>query len=115
MLAVLFDGSEVPLVDTDPEASACVAPTLLGHRDPGQAKVLHEPVLADAPVAWLQRLASAGVGSAVFAPLQAQGEVLGVLNMVLIKGTRESALSQPSGISYAIPSRYVKELLDKHR
>lgn len=43
------------------------------------------------------------------------GELMGVMNMVLIKGTRESALSQPSGISYAIPSRYVKELLDKHR
>lgn len=43
------------------------------------------------------------------------GAVLGVMNMVLIKGTRESALSHPSGISYAIPSRYVKELLDKHR
>ena len=39
---VLFDGSEVALVDADPEVSACVAPTLLGHRDPGQAKVLHE-------------------------------------------------------------------------
>lgn len=44
-----------------------------------QGELLHEPVLADAPVAWLQKLASAGVGSAVFAPLQAQGEVLGVL------------------------------------
>ncbi len=33
------------------------------------------------------------------------GEVLGVVNMVFIKGSRESALSQPSGISYAIPSR----------
>lgn len=39
------------------------------------------------------------------------GEVLGVVNMVLIKGTRESALSQPSGISYAIPIRHVKDLL----
>ena len=39
------------------------------------------------------------------------GDVLGVLNMVLIKGTRESALSQPSGISYAIPIRHVKDLL----
>ncbi|WP_439115359.1 S1C family serine protease [Hydrogenophaga sp.] len=42
------------------------------------------------------------------------GELVGVMNMVLIKGTRESAMSQPSGISYAIPSRYVKALLDKH-
>ena len=41
------------------------------------------------------------------------GEVLGVLNMVLIKGTRESALSQPSGISYAIPIRHVRALLGR--
>jgi len=43
------------------------------------------------------------------------GEVLGVVNMVFIKGSRESALSQPSGISYAIPSRYVAELLEAAR
>lgn len=43
------------------------------------------------------------------------GEVLGVMNMVLIKSTGESAMSQPSGISYAIPSRYVVELLARHR
>lgn len=39
------------------------------------------------------------------------GEVLGVLNMVFVKGTRESALSHPSGISYAIPARYIQRLL----
>jgi S1-C subfamily serine protease len=33
------------------------------------------------------------------------GEVVGVVSMVLVKGTRESALSAPSGISYAIPVR----------
>ncbi|MEO6626787.1 MAG: serine protease [Burkholderiaceae bacterium] len=42
-----------------------------------------------------------------------KGEVIGVVNMVLIKGTRESALSQPSGISYAIPSRFVLQLLER--
>lgn len=42
------------------------------------------------------------------------GELVGVMNMVLIKGTRESALSQPSGISYAIPSVHVKALLERH-
>jgi len=42
------------------------------------------------------------------------GEVLGVVNMVLIKGTRESALTHPSGISYAIPSRFVRELLQRY-
>lgn len=43
------------------------------------------------------------------------GDVMGVMNMVLIKNTREAALSQPSGISYAIPSRYVQALVDRHR
>lgn len=32
------------------------------------------------------------------------GSVVGIVNMVLIKGTKESALSQPTGITYAIPS-----------
>lgn len=48
-------------------------------------------------------------GGPLFDP--STGEVLGVMNMVLIKGTRESALSQPSGIAYAIPAVHVKELL----
>lgn len=43
------------------------------------------------------------------------GTVLGVVNMVFIKGTRESALSAPSGISYAIPSKFIAELLKRHK
>jgi serine protease Do len=39
------------------------------------------------------------------------GEVVGVINMVLVKGTKESALSQPTGISYAIPARFVDALM----
>ena len=42
-----------------------------------------------------------------------KGDVLGVVNMVFIKGTRESALSQPSGISYAIPSKFVSQLIER--
>lgn len=41
----------------------------------------------------------------------ATGEVVGVVNMVLVRGTRESALSAPTGITYAIPVRFVRELL----
>ncbi len=52
-------------------------------------------------------------GGPLFDPVN--GELVGVLNMVLIKGTRESALSQPSGIAYAIPSSHVKDLLQKYR
>ena len=41
------------------------------------------------------------------------GEVIGVMNMVFIKGSKEAALSQPSGISYAIPANYLADLIDR--
>ncbi len=50
-------------------------------------------------------------GGPLFDPVT--GEVLGVVNMVFLKGTRESALTNPSGISYAIPSKFVAELLQR--
>lgn len=40
-------------------------------------------------------------------------EVIGIINKVFIKSTREAVLSDPSAISYAIPIQYVKPLL-KH-
>ena len=39
----------------------------------------------------------------------------GVVLLVLVKSTKESALSQPSGITYAVPSRHLQSLLDKAR
>ncbi len=44
----------------------------------------------------------------------ATGEVIGVINMVLVRGSKESALSQPTGITYAIPVKFVNELLERH-
>ncbi|MFA9440454.1 serine protease [Uliginosibacterium sp. sgz301328] len=52
-------------------------------------------------------------GSPMFEP--ETGEVVGILNMVFIKGTRESALSQPSGISYAVPAKYLQDLIKAAR
>ena len=52
-------------------------------------------------------------GSPVFDP--ASGEVVGIINMVFVKGTKESVLTQPSGITYAIPSKYLQDLLQKAR
>ncbi|NDP38266.1 MAG: trypsin-like peptidase domain-containing protein [Rhodoferax sp.] len=43
------------------------------------------------------------------------GAVLGVVNMVFIKGTRESALTHPSGISYAIPANHILPLLQRRQ
>jgi serine protease Do len=48
-------------------------------------------------------------GSPVFDA--ASGEVVAVLNMVFVKAGRESALTAPSGISYAIPIVHAHELL----
>lgn len=50
-------------------------------------------------------------GSAVYVP--ATGEVVGVINSVFVKGTKEAAITDPSGISYAIPVRHVRELVKK--
>jgi serine protease Do len=43
------------------------------------------------------------------------GEIVGVVNMVFVKGLKENALTQPSGISYAIPIRHLRELLARMR
>lgn len=39
------------------------------------------------------------------------GEVVGIINMVFVKGTKEHVLSQPSGITYAIPVRHLRRLM----
>lgn len=39
------------------------------------------------------------------------GDVLGILNMVFVKESKEAVLQRPSGISYAIPVSYLADLL----
>ncbi len=39
------------------------------------------------------------------------GRVIGVINMVLVRGTKESVLTQPSGITYAVPANFLQELI----
>jgi serine protease Do len=41
------------------------------------------------------------------------GIVYGIINMVFVKGMKESALSDPSGISYAIPINHALDLLQE--
>ena len=52
-------------------------------------------------------------GSPLYDP--ATGEVVGVLNMVFVKGTKEKALTDPSGISYAIPANFLQALIGAAR
>jgi len=41
------------------------------------------------------------------------GKVIGIINMVLLKAGKESALTDPSGISYAIPIQHITPLREK--
>jgi S1-C subfamily serine protease len=52
-------------------------------------------------------------GSPLFDP--ATAEVYGIVNSVFIQGTREQAITHPSGITYAIPSIHVRHLLEQPR
>jgi len=40
------------------------------------------------------------------------GEVVGIINKVFVKGTKEAAITHPSGITYAIPAKFILELLE---
>jgi serine protease Do len=50
-------------------------------------------------------------GSPVYDP--ASGEVWGIVNAVFVKGLKENAISNPSGITYAVPANYVRKLLQR--
>jgi serine protease Do len=52
-------------------------------------------------------------GSPVYHP--ESGVVIGIVNSVFVKSTRESALTQPSGITYAIPAQKLLQLLNQGR
>jgi serine protease Do len=43
------------------------------------------------------------------------GEVIGIVNMVLVKAGKESALAQPSGITYAIPALHLVSMIAAQR
>jgi S1-C subfamily serine protease len=47
-------------------------------------------------------------GSPVYEP--ETGRVLGIINKVFVKASKEAALSEPSGITYAIPIKYLDDL-----
>lgn len=50
-------------------------------------------------------------GSPLFDP--ATGHVYGIVNATFVQGTREQAISRPSGISYAIPSVHIRNILER--
>jgi len=50
-------------------------------------------------------------GSPLYDP--ESGKVWGVINAVFVKGLKETAISNPSGITYAVPVNYARELLQR--
>jgi serine protease Do len=50
-------------------------------------------------------------GSPLYDPTS--GKVWGVINAVFVKGLKENAITNPSGITYAVPGNYVRELLQQ--
>jgi S1-C subfamily serine protease len=43
------------------------------------------------------------------------GEVIGIINKVFVQGSKEAVISKPSGITYAIPVKYLLALLKKNK
>jgi S1-C subfamily serine protease len=81
-----------------------------GHSSQLNPRAIRQLAAGAFPVFQLDATAYPGnSGSPVYAP--DTGEVIGVVNMVFVKGSKEAALAQPSGITYAIPSRHLVELL----
>ena len=78
------------------------------------ARTIHRLTRGAFPVLQLDATAYPGnSGSPVYDP--DSGEVLGIVNMVLVKGTKEAALTQPSGITYAVPVGHLIDLLKSAR
>jgi S1-C subfamily serine protease len=43
------------------------------------------------------------------------GEVLGIINKVFVQSTKEAVISNPSGITYAIPVKYLHQILRENK
>ena len=86
-----------------------IPPPVAAQLDP---RVMRRLTTGSYPVLQLDATAYPGnSGSPVYDP--ESGDVLGIINMVFVKGTKEAALTQPSGITYAIPARHLQALLTK--
>lgn len=92
---------------------SAIAPVMLpvksvGRLTPAQLRTLRDPY----DVFQLDATAYPGnSGSPVYDTHS--GEVVAIINKVLLKGNKESAITNPSAITYAIPVKHLKKLLDE--
>jgi serine protease Do len=91
---------------------ASVSPIAIPQRNASELKprVLRRLSEGTFPIFQLDATAYPGnSGSPVYEA--SSGAVIGVINMVMVRATKESLLTQPSGITYAIPVVYLRKLL----
>ena len=87
-----------------------IIPTLHGQKiSSAMIKYLEEPFIV------FQLDATAYPGNSG-SPLYdtATGRVIGIINMVFVKGIKENAITNPSGITYAIPANHARKLLENN-
>jgi serine protease Do len=86
-----------------------IPPPVATQLDP---RVMRRLTAGSFPVFQLDATAYPGnSGSPVYDP--ESGEVIGIVNKVFVSGSKETILTQPSGITYAIPARHLQALLAK--
>jgi len=42
------------------------------------------------------------------------GKVVGIINKVFVQATKEAVISKPSGITYAIPVKYLHQIIKEN-
>ena len=93
---------------------AAVTPTIIPVGDARQISIAMLKRLKD-PYLVYQLDATAYPGNSGSAMYDVNsGEVVGIINKVFIQGNKETAITKPSGITYAIPVKYLHTLLKQH-
>jgi len=93
---------------------SAVTPIAIPQRNARDLKpaLVHRLSAGSFPVFQLDATAYPGSsGSPIYDP--ANGNVLGIVNMVFVKSTKESVLASPSGITYAIPAIHLRRLMER--
>lgn len=93
---------------------AAVTPTIIPVDDSRQISIAMIKRLRD-PYLVYQLDATAYPGNSGSAMYDvATGKVIGIINKVFVQESKETVISKPSGITYAIPVKYLHQLLKLH-
>ena len=94
---------------------AAVTPTIIPVDDSRQISIAMIKRLRD-PYLVYQLEATAYPGNSGSAMYDIEtGKVIGIINKVFVQESKETVISKPSGITYAIPVKYLHQLLKKHK